>query len=254
MRGAPARDPARAPRRACSGHAAAAEVPRGRQVASRSIPRPRLRARTATPQAARLREPESPGTPRRPGLSAAGRRGAPADTHAGSAAAAGACARPTPSPCCPCRRRRRTCRWGGSPRRRRSWKDRSRHADGARTPAGSRTPSTIPQPRTPPSRLPPARCPQQVARGEGAEGESSGCSDAGGCTRGQSQAPTLSTRRESGLWTTRQPAARGFERQSWGPSTRAGLPGRNRGGLSGGALTGLTEEGEAGLHPGTQDR
>lgn len=257
LRGAPARDPARAPRRACSGRAAAVEVPRGRQVASRSIPRPRLRARTATPQAARLRGPESPGTPRRPGLSAAGRRGrrgAPADTHAGSAAAAGACARPTPSPCCPCRRRRRTCRWGGSPRRRRSWKDRSRHADGARAPAGSRTPSTVPQPRTPPSRLPPARCPQQVARGEGAEGESSGCSDAGGCTRGQSQAPTLSTRRESGLWTTRQPAARGFERQSWGPSTRAGLPGRNRGGLSGGALTGLTEEGEAGLHPGTQDR
>lgn len=120
--------------------------------------------------------------------------------------------------------------------------------------ADPRTPSTVPQPRTPPSRLPPARCPQQVARGEGAEGESSGCSDAGGCTRGQSQAPTLSTRRESGLWTTRQPAARGFERQSWGPSTRAGLPGRNRGGLSGGALTGLTEEGEAGLHPGTQDR
>lgn len=75
LRGAPARDPARAPRRACSGHAAAAEVPRGRQVASRSIPRPRLRARTATPQAARLRGPESPGTPRRPGLSAAGRRG-----------------------------------------------------------------------------------------------------------------------------------------------------------------------------------
>lgn len=115
-----------------------------------------------------------------------------------------------------------------------------------------RAPSLSPGP--PPSRLPAARCPQQVARGEGAEGESSGCSDTGGCTRGQSQAPTLSTRRESGLWTTRQPAARGFQRQSWGPSTRAGLPGRNRGGLSGGALTGLTEEGEAGLHPGTQDR
>lgn len=168
LRGAPARDPARAPRRACSGHAAAAEVPSGRQVASRSIPRPRLRARTATPQAARLREPESPGTPRRPGLSAAGRRGrrgAPADTHAGSAAAAGACARPTPSPCCPCRRRRRTCRWGGSPRRRRSWKDRSRHADGARTPAGSRTPSTVPQPRTP--SLPPPSRPVPSAGGQG---------------------------------------------------------------------------------------
>lgn len=168
LRGAPARDPARAPRRACSGHAAAAEVPSGRQVASRSIPRPRLRARTATPQAARLREPESPGTPRRPGLSAAGRRGrrgAPADTHAGSAAAAGACARPTPSPCCPCRRRRRTCRWGGSPRRRRSWKDRSRHADGARTPAGSRTPSTVPQPRTP--SLPPPCRPVPSAGGQG---------------------------------------------------------------------------------------
>lgn len=161
LRGAPARDPARAPRRACSGHAAAAQVPSGRQVASRSIPRPRLRARTATPQAARLREPESPGTPRRPGLSAAGRRGrrgAPADTHAGSAAAAGACARPTPSPCCPCRRRRRTCRWGGSPRRRRSWKDRSRHADGAGTRAGweqnaEHRPSA--QDPLPPASLPP---------------------------------------------------------------------------------------------------
>lgn len=36
--------------------------------------------------------------------------------------------------------------------------------------------------------------------------------------------------------------------------TRTGHPGRYRGRISGGALTGLTEEGKAGVHLGTQDR